>query len=123
MFLLVDISTYPVFIVVERVACLQDDSKPPQCCLCPIEGGALKPTTEAGLWCHATCMHWIPEVSAVDERRMEPVTGIKSIQKERWELNCCICKCVISPILAFSRCSCLRCVGVRSYSLQEVESS
>ena len=78
----------------------QDDSKAPQCCLCPIEGGALKPTTEPGLWCHATCMHWIPEVSAVDERRMEPVTGIKSIQKERWELNCCICKYAASQIVS-----------------------
>lgn len=74
----------------------QDDSKPPQCCLCPIEGGALKPTTEPGLWCHATCLQWIPEVSVGDDRRMEPVTHIRSIQKERWELNCCICKSVTS---------------------------
>lgn len=70
----------------------QDESKQPQCCLCPVEGGALKPTTEPGLWCHATCLQWIPEVSVGDDRRMEPVTHIKSIQKERWELNCCICK-------------------------------
>ena len=76
---------------------MQDDSKPPQCCLCPIEGGALKPTTEPGLWCHATCLQWIPEVSVGDDRRMEPVTHIRSIQKERWELNCCICKSVTSP--------------------------
>ena len=76
---------------------VQDDSKAPQCCLCPIEGGALKPTTEPGLWCHATCLQWIPEVSVGDERRMEPVTHIRSIQKERWELNCCICKSV--PLL------------------------
>ena len=80
----------------ERQMChdMQDDSKPPQCCLCPIEGGALKPTTEPGLWCHATCLQWIPEVSVGDDRRMEPVTHIRSIQKERWELNCCICKSV-----------------------------
>ena len=26
---------------------------------------------------------------------MEPVSHIKSIQKERWELMCCICKCVL----------------------------
>lgn len=35
---------------------------PPQCCLCPVAGGALKPTTIAGLWAHAACMQWIPEV-------------------------------------------------------------
>ena len=79
-----------------QLRCVQDDSKPPQCCLCPIEGGALKPTTEPGLWCHATCLQWIPEVSVGDDRRMEPVTHIRSIQKERWELNCCICKSVTS---------------------------
>lgn len=79
-----------------QLQCVQDDSKPPQCCLCPIEGGALKPTTEPGLWCHATCLQWIPEVSVGDDRRMEPVTHIRSIQKERWELNCCICKSVTS---------------------------
>jgi hypothetical protein len=37
--------------------------KEKQCCLCPIMGGALKPTTlEGDQWCHAACMQWIPEV-------------------------------------------------------------
>ena len=40
----------------------EEDKPPPQCCLCPVTGGALKPTTEDGLWCHAACMQWIPEV-------------------------------------------------------------
>ena len=75
-------------------------------------------------------MHWIPEVSAVDDRRMEPVTGIKSIQKERWELNCCICKCDMSSILAFSSsysysvCLCstpTQSVDVGNSTLQEME--
>ena len=61
-----------------------------------MEGGALKPTSEPGLWCHATCLQWIPEVSVGDDRRMEPVMNIKSIQKERWELNCCVCKSALS---------------------------
>ena len=55
-------------------------------------GGALKPTTLPPLWCHATCMQWIPEVTVEDVARMEPVSHIENIQKERWELTCCICK-------------------------------
>lgn len=72
---------------------VQEERDPaPQCCLCPVSGGALKPATNPGLWCHTTCMQWIPEVSVQDVMRMEPVSNITTIQKERWELNCCICK-------------------------------
>ena len=41
----------------------------PQCCLCPVVGGALKPTTIPGAWCHNACMQWVPEVSCVDPMR------------------------------------------------------
>ncbi len=41
----------------------------PQCCLCPVAGGALKPTTLPGLWCHSACMQWIPEVTCKDPIR------------------------------------------------------
>ncbi|KAG1679268.1 hypothetical protein FOA52_009298 [Chlamydomonas sp. UWO 241] len=64
----------------------------PQCCLCPVTGGALKPATIPGLWVHAACMQWIPEVQASDFARMEPIEGVESVQKERWELTCCVCK-------------------------------
>uniref|UniRef100_A0A7S3R019 PHD-type domain-containing protein n=1 Tax=Dunaliella tertiolecta TaxID=3047 RepID=A0A7S3R019_DUNTE len=69
----------------------EDDVK--QCCLCPIVGGALKPTTlEGGQWCHAACMQWIPEVTCLDPMCMEPIDRIQAIQKERWELQCNVCK-------------------------------
>lgn len=72
---------------------LRDSSqRPPQCCLCPVVGGALKPTVMDGRWCHAACMQWIPEVTTSDFARMEPIEGIENIQKERWELTCCVCK-------------------------------
>ena len=71
----------------------EQDKLAPQCCLCPVSGGALKPAEGDDLWCHAACMQWIPEVSVKDVARMEPVCHIKSIQKERWDLMCCICKC------------------------------
>ncbi|WIA10783.1 hypothetical protein OEZ85_010952 [Tetradesmus obliquus] len=64
----------------------------PQCCLCPLVGGGLKPTTLPGLWAHAACMQWIPEVTCVEPSRMEPIDRIQHIQKERWELLCCICR-------------------------------
>ena len=64
----------------------------PQCCLCPVQGGALKPTTLPGVWCHVACMQWTPEVTVVDVDRMEPIANIKSVQTERWELTCSICK-------------------------------
>jgi hypothetical protein len=37
-------------------------------------------------------MQWIPEVTAVDRLRQEPIDRIDRIQKERWELVCCCCK-------------------------------
>ena len=37
---------------------------PLQCCVCPVAGGALKPTNMRGLWCHSACMQWIPEVGS-----------------------------------------------------------
>ena len=80
------------------MAAQEKDAKPPQCCLCPVMGGALKPSTDKGLWAHAACMQWIPEVSVEDVTRMEPVSHIKSIQKERWDLLCVICKCAHETI-------------------------
>ncbi|KAJ7534582.1 hypothetical protein O6H91_13G100900 [Diphasiastrum complanatum] len=63
----------------------------PQCCLCPIRGGAMKPTTD-GRWAHLTCAAWIPETCLLDIKRMEPIGGLDSINKERWKLICSICR-------------------------------
>lgn len=55
-----------------RACELKEEGKPaPQCCLCPVAGGALKPTTVPGLWCHAACLQWIPEVCAPGGRARE----------------------------------------------------
>lgn len=70
----------------------KEGDEPPQCCLCPVTGGALKQTVEPGLWCHCACMQWIPEVTVDNLARMEPISHIRSIQKERWDLNCSVCK-------------------------------
>ncbi|XP_077250235.1 histone-lysine N-methyltransferase TRX1-like [Tasmannia lanceolata] len=63
---------------------------PPRCCLCPITGGAMKPTTD-GRWAHLTCAMWIPETCLQDVKRMEPIDGLDRINKDRWKLLCSIC--------------------------------
>ncbi|XP_075512041.1 histone-lysine N-methyltransferase ATX2-like [Primulina tabacum] len=63
---------------------------PPPCCLCPILGGAMKPTTD-GQWAHLACAIWIPETCLSDIKKMEPIDGIHRIHKGRWKLLCSIC--------------------------------
>ncbi|KAK4341469.1 hypothetical protein RND71_039970 [Anisodus tanguticus] len=63
---------------------------PPPCCLCPVIGGAMKPTTD-GHWAHLACAIWIPETCLSDIKRMEPIDGLSRISKDRWKLLCSIC--------------------------------
>ncbi|KAE8718349.1 Histone-lysine N-methyltransferase ATX1 [Hibiscus syriacus] len=63
---------------------------PPSCCLCPVIGGAMKPTTD-GRWAHLACAIWIPETCLSDVKRMEPIDGLNRICKDRWKLLCSIC--------------------------------
>ncbi|KAJ4841207.1 hypothetical protein Tsubulata_043984 [Turnera subulata] len=63
---------------------------PPPCCLCPVIGGAMKPTTD-GRWAHLACAIWIPETCLADVKRMEPIDGLNRINKDRWKLLCSIC--------------------------------
>ncbi|KAJ4967635.1 hypothetical protein NE237_014336 [Protea cynaroides] len=63
---------------------------PPRCCLCPVVGGAMKLTTD-GRWAHLACAIWIPETCLSDVKKMEPIDGLKRINKDRWKLLCSIC--------------------------------
>ncbi|XP_022150376.1 histone-lysine N-methyltransferase ATX2 isoform X2 [Momordica charantia] len=63
---------------------------PPPCCLCPVIGGAMKPTTD-GRWAHLACAIWIPETCLSDIKKMEPIDGLNRITKDRWKLLCSIC--------------------------------
>ncbi|KAJ6956318.1 histone-lysine N-methyltransferase ATX2-like [Populus alba x Populus x berolinensis] len=65
-------------------------NSPPPCCLCPVIGGAMKPTTD-GRWAHLACAIWIPETCLSDVKRMEPIDGQNRINKDRWKLLCSIC--------------------------------
>ncbi|XP_057779288.1 histone-lysine N-methyltransferase ATX2-like [Salvia miltiorrhiza] len=62
----------------------------PLCCLCPVVGGAMKPTTD-GRWAHLACAIWIPETCLSDVKKMEPIDGLCRINKDRWKLLCSIC--------------------------------
>ncbi|KAJ6956317.1 histone-lysine N-methyltransferase ATX2-like [Populus alba x Populus x berolinensis] len=55
-------------------------NSPPPCCLCPVIGGAMKPTTD-GRWAHLACAIWIPETCLSDVKRMEPIDGQNRINK------------------------------------------
>lgn len=71
--------------------CRQGAPNPlPPCCLCPVIGGAMKPTTD-GRWAHLACAIWIPETCLSDVKRMEPIDGLSRINKDRWKLLCSIC--------------------------------
>jgi len=63
-----------------------------ECCLCPVKGGALKPTDVDGLWVHVTCAWFQPKVSFPVEETMEPAMGIMSIPAEYFKKTCVICK-------------------------------
>jgi hypothetical protein len=43
-----------------------------------------------GHWTHLTCALWMPELSMVDNKRMETMDGINAIHKERWNLTCSV---------------------------------
>ncbi|KAK1286740.1 Histone-lysine N-methyltransferase ATX4 [Acorus calamus] len=62
-----------------------------ECCLCPIKGGALKPTDIDSLWVHVTCAWFQPEVSFSSDKKMEPAVGILNISSQAFVKVCVIC--------------------------------
>ncbi|KAL3508809.1 hypothetical protein ACH5RR_028210 [Cinchona calisaya] len=73
-------------------------NKPFSCCLCPVAGGALKPTTEDGKWAHVVCAVFVPEVFFSDSEGREGI-DISKVPAKRWKQKCYVCKskngCVI----------------------------
>uniref|UniRef100_A0A2C9VU10 Histone-lysine N-methyltransferase n=1 Tax=Manihot esculenta TaxID=3983 RepID=A0A2C9VU10_MANES len=61
------------------------------CCLCPLKGGALKPTDVEMLWVHVTCAWFRPEVAFLNHENMEPATGILRIPSTTFLKSCVIC--------------------------------
>ncbi|XP_057980958.1 histone-lysine N-methyltransferase ATX4-like [Malania oleifera] len=63
-----------------------------ECCLCPIKGGALKPTDVETLWVHVTCAWFRPEVGFLNDEKMEPAVGILRIPSISFSKICVICR-------------------------------
>ncbi|XP_023523315.1 peregrin-like [Cucurbita pepo subsp. pepo] len=63
---------------------------PFSCCLCPLKGGAMKPTND-GRWAHIVCGLFVPEVFFEDPDGREGIDCSK-ILKRRWKSQCYICK-------------------------------
>ncbi|XP_065860213.1 histone-lysine N-methyltransferase ATX3 [Euphorbia lathyris] len=62
-----------------------------ECCLCPVKGGALKPSDVEMLWIHVTCAWFRPEVGFLNHEKMEPATGILKIPSTTFLKSCVIC--------------------------------
>ncbi|XP_010469021.1 PREDICTED: histone-lysine N-methyltransferase ATX3-like isoform X1 [Camelina sativa] len=63
-----------------------------ECCLCPVKGGALKPSDVEGLWVHVTCAWFRPEVGFPNHENMEPAVGLFKIPANSFLKVCTICK-------------------------------
>ncbi|KDP22146.1 hypothetical protein JCGZ_25977 [Jatropha curcas] len=85
-------------------ACETPDVKR-ECCLCPVKGGALKPTDVETLWVHVTCAWFQPEVSFASDEKMEPAVGILSIPSNAFVKICVICKQIHGSCTQCSKCS------------------
>ncbi|CAF1423705.1 unnamed protein product [Rotaria magnacalcarata] len=63
----------------------------PACILCPKLGGPMKCTASGTIWCHLTCVLWLPELKFADYVNMEPILHLNKIPHTRWSLRCVIC--------------------------------
>ncbi|KAM0876973.1 hypothetical protein ACQ4PT_035822 [Festuca glaucescens] len=75
-----------------------------ECCLCPVKGGALKPTNVDNLWVHVSCAWFQPQVAFADEL-MEPAIGILSITPLLFMKMCVICRQIHGSCTQCYRCS------------------
>lgn len=76
-----------------------------ECCLCPVKGGALKPTNVDALWVHVTCAWFRPEVSFLDSDNMEPAVGLLRIPSYSFVKACTICKRVHGSCTQCCKCA------------------
>lgn len=76
-----------------------------ECCLCPVKGGALKPSTIQGLWVHVYCAWFIQEVSFQSVSKMEPADGLTDINFSRFRQACVVCKQTHGACIGCDRCS------------------
>lgn len=76
-----------------------------ECCLCPVKGGALKPTTTGQFWVHVACAWFSREVSFLNDETMEPADGILNIQTKRFLQVCVVCKQMHGACIRCCKCA------------------
>ncbi|KAL3008864.1 hypothetical protein AAZX31_07G054300 [Glycine max] len=76
-----------------------------ECCLCPVKGGALKPTDVEMLWVHVTCAWFRPQVVFQNHEAMEPAMGILKIPPNSFVKTCVICKQSHGSCISCCKCS------------------
>ncbi|VFQ75613.1 unnamed protein product [Cuscuta campestris] len=76
-----------------------------ECCLCPIKGGALKPTDIDNLWVHVSCAWFRPEVAFLNVKKMEPASGILRIPPDSFVKACTICEQVHGSCTQCCKCA------------------
>ncbi|KAM0000650.1 putative [histone H3]-lysine(4) N-trimethyltransferase [Helianthus debilis subsp. tardiflorus] len=76
-----------------------------QCCLCPIKGGALKPTDIDTLWVHVICAWLRPEVAFSSVEKMEPATRLLHIPPDSFMKACVICQQVHGSCIQCCKCT------------------
>lgn len=76
----------------------------PRCAICPIEGGALRRTSQPGVWSHVLCINWIPELSHSLTGEMNEVVNIAVLDRSRETLRCLVCG---------QRGGCIQCISGR----------
>ncbi|EKX55161.1 hypothetical protein GUITHDRAFT_60047, partial [Guillardia theta CCMP2712] len=62
-----------------------------RCYLCPVEGGFLKRAV-TGEWLHLQCALWIDEIRFDQPEKLDEITGVQDVSKDRLKLVCQICK-------------------------------
>ncbi|KAK7258507.1 hypothetical protein RIF29_24086 [Crotalaria pallida] len=75
------------------------------CCLCPVKGGALKPTDVDMLWVHVTCAWFQPGMHFPNEKTMEPACGILRVSPESFLKTCVICKQIHGSCISCCKCA------------------
>uniref|UniRef100_K3WLS9 PHD-type domain-containing protein n=1 Tax=Globisporangium ultimum (strain ATCC 200006 / CBS 805.95 / DAOM BR144) TaxID=431595 RepID=K3WLS9_GLOUD len=76
----------------------------PRCAICPIEGGALRRTSQPGVWSHVLCINWIPELSHSLTGEMNEEVNIALLDRSRESLRCLVCG---------QRGGCIQCISGR----------
>lgn len=101
-------------------ACESPDVKR-ECCLCPVQGGALKPTDVETLWVHVTCAWFRPEVGFSNHEKMEPAVGILRIPSKSFLKCCVICKQIHGSCTQCCKCAThfhAMCASKAGYSME-----